>query len=90
MGKRKKTENNGPAVLPEPQQQVPAGENTEKKPISYVVVREGYRVSDKEYSNETDPVAISEKDFWNKVAKKHSYGEPVKIVQYDSKKHRVW
>ena len=28
--------------------------------------------------------------FWAEVENKHSYGAPVNIVQYDSKKHRVW
>jgi len=65
---------------------------TEKKdrPVTFVVVREGFRVSDREYSDSKDPAAIVERDFWKRVATNHSYGEPVGIVQYDSKKHRVW
>ena len=65
-------------------------ENKEQKPIKFVVVREGYRVSDKEYVTADDPVAISEQEFWTRVANTHSHGEPVQIVQFDSKKHRVW
>lgn len=61
-----------------------------KRSITYVVVREGFRVSDREYEDSADPAAVIEKEFWEKVAKNHSYGEPVEIVQYDAKKHRVW
>lgn len=57
---------------------------------TFVVVRDGIRVSDKEYSTENDSSAINELTFWSKIAKKHSHGEPVKIVPYDSKKHKVW
>ena len=85
MAKQKKTEE--ATFVP---QQVNDGSNTEAKPITYVVVREGYRVSDREYETPDDPAAISEQEFWTQVAKKHSYGEPVSIVQYDSRKHRVW
>jgi len=73
-------------------QQVVTG-NTEKKferPVTFVVVREGFRVSDREYSAANDPFAIEERNFWKRVATNHSYREPVAIVQYDSKKHRVW
>jgi hypothetical protein len=62
----------------------------EAKPAKFVVVRDGYRVSDKEYAAANDAAAITERDFWTRVARNHSYGEPVGIVQYDSKKHRVW
>jgi hypothetical protein len=55
----------------------------------YVVVRNGVRVSDREYTSQTDPIAMMEKAFWTKVAAK-SHGEPVTIVEYDPKKHRVW
>ena len=61
-----------------------------ERPITFVVVRAGIRVSDREYSSSDDDVAIQEKEFWNKVAQNHSYGEPVEIVQYDPRKHRVW
>jgi hypothetical protein len=62
----------------------------EAKPARYVVVRDGYRVSDKEYETPTDPVCIAEIGFWNRVAKNHSHGEKVAAVPYDSKRHRVW
>lgn len=65
-------------------------DNNEKSQVSWVVVRDGFRVSDREYLDQSDPVAIAEKAFWTKVAKNHSYNEPVKIVQYESKKHRIW
>lgn len=57
---------------------------------TYVVVRDGYRVSEKEYLNKDDPNAVAEKEFWTKVENKHSWGAMVDIVPYDSKKHRVW
>ena len=63
---------------------------TEERTPFYVVVREGFRVSDREYSSPDDPAAEAEADFWHRVAQKHSYGEPVQIVQYESKKHRIW
>jgi hypothetical protein len=62
-----------------------------ERPLTYVVVRDGYRVSDLEYSTpDGGGNATVEKEFWTRVAKKHSHGEPVEIVQYDPKKHRVW
>lgn len=64
-------------------------QSTIERPTSYVVVRDGFRVSDKEYASMNDSVAIGERDFWKRVSDKYSC-EPVKIVQYDSKKHRVW
>ena len=66
------------------------GEGGEKKSAKYVVVREGHRVSDKEYDSAMDPACIDEVNFWTKVSKKHSYGEKVEAVMYDSKKHRIW
>ena len=73
-----------------PDSQQVTTENKEIRPIKFVVIREGYRVSDREYATSDDPVAVDERDFWSRVANNHSYGEPVTIVQYDSKKHRVW
>lgn len=87
MGKRKKTDSQATAT---PQPQATNTGKTEAKPVRYVVVREGYRVSDKEYETPTDPACVSEVQFWTKVAQNHSYGEKVEAVQYDSKKHRVW
>jgi hypothetical protein len=80
-------------AAPVSSQQVTA-DNIENKPstkiITYVVVRDGSRVSDREYSTSTDPAALVEKEFWSRVEKNHSWGAPVEIVQYDSKKHRTW
>jgi hypothetical protein len=56
----------------------------------YIVTRDGCRVSASEYSTSNDPSCIAEFQFWTKVAKKHSSGEKVEIVPYDSKKHRTW
>ena len=85
MGKRNKSDK---TATSEPQQT--NNGITEETPACYVVVREGYRVSDKEYESPTDPLCIAEAQFWTKVAKNHSYGEKVEAVHYDSKKHRVW
>ena len=65
-------------------------ESEQKKPTVYVVVREGFRVSDKEYDNPKDPACRNEVEFWTKVSKNHSYSEKVEAVVYDSKKHRIW
>jgi hypothetical protein len=59
-------------------------------PTKYVVIRDNYRVSDREYEAFDDPNAINELQFWTRVANNHSYKEPVKIAVYDPKKHRVW
>lgn len=63
---------------------------TEARPIKYVVVRDGHRVSDREYDSPTDPFCVAEIKFWSGVSKGRSYGEKVEAIQYDSKKHRVW
>lgn len=68
-------------------------DNTEKKserPLTFVVVRDDSRVSDREYSIANDPFAIGERNFWKRVATNHSHGERVMIVQYDARMHRVW
>jgi len=85
MGKRKKTEK----AAPEPQQ-VTDGKTAEARPVTYVVLRAGYRVSDKEYSDVNDPACVSELEFWSKVERYHSHGAPVKVEVFDPKKHRVW
>ena len=63
---------------------------TEAKPVKYVVVRDGCRVSDREYDSPTDPACVAEIEYWKKIALSCSYGEKVETVPYDSKKHRVW
>ena len=62
----------------------------ENREVRYVVVREGHRVSAQEYVTATDPKELEEQRFWRKVATKNSWGEPVGIVNYDNKLHRVW
>ena len=63
---------------------------TEARPVKYVVVRDGHRVSDREYDSPTDLLCTAEIKFWSGVSKGKSYGEKVEAVPYDSKKHRVW
>jgi hypothetical protein len=88
MGKRTQEVNE---AAPENTQQVnQTVESEDSKTIKYVVLRAGFRVSDREYDTPTDPVCTQEVDFWTGVANNHSYGEPVEAVVYDSKKHRVW
>jgi len=86
MGKRNKSENS--TATSEPQQTIDG--ITETKSVRYVVVREGYRVSDREYDDPLDPLCVIEVQVWTKVAQNHSYGEKVEVVQYDSRKHRIW
>ena len=71
-------------------QMVSTGKPTEASPVRYVVLREGHRVSDREYETPTDSKCIEEVRFWTRIAKNHSYGEKVEAVKYDSKIHRVW
>jgi hypothetical protein len=56
----------------------------------FVVTRDGYRVTDLEYSVQNDEKALSERDFWNRVSSKSKDGTKVLIVPFDSKLHRVW
>jgi hypothetical protein len=67
----------------------PKGEQKEPTP-SYVVVRNGVRVSDKEYSKADEPRAVAERDFWKAAVNRHPDGTKIEIVQYDKKKHRIW
>lgn len=85
MGKKPRNE----AKATPPPQTATTGQ-PEAKPVRYVVVRDGHRVSDKEYDSPTDPACVVEIEFWRGVAKKASYGEKVEAVPYDSKRHRVW
>ena len=57
---------------------------------TFVVVRDNLRVSDKEYLTEDDVMALTERDFWQKIINRHPDGTKVGIVQYDKKKHRIW
>ena len=60
------------------------------RPIKYVVIRGGHRVSDREYDSPDNPQCLDEIKFWSGVSKSSSYGEKVEVVLYDSKIHRVW
>ena len=64
--------------------------STSNSPVTYVVVRDGFRVSDREYNSPTDEEAVVEKKFWAKIAREHSHKERVQIVTYEPSKHRVW
>jgi len=58
--------------------------------VSFVVTRGGLRVSDKDYPSADSERAISERNFWNRVATKYPDGTKLEIVRYDKKKHRIW
>ena len=90
MKKSIKSNKEAAPVVPTVETVKPEVKYVEPKIITYVVVRDGYRVSDREYLIVDDPIAITEKEFWTKVATDHSWGEKVDIVQYDPKKHRTW
>jgi len=57
---------------------------------TYVVTRDGLRVSDQEYLTLDFPVALAERDFWQKIVNKYPDGTKIEIVQFDKKKHRIW
>jgi hypothetical protein len=57
---------------------------------TYVVVRNGVRVSDRDYSNPGDTRAIAEKEFWQRVVTRYPDGTRIEIVPFDKKKHRIW
>ena len=63
-------------------------EELDQTPITYVVVRDGNRVSDREYNNESE--ANEEFAFWNRIVTSYPDGTKVKIVPFDKKKHRIW
>ena len=73
-----------------PQTIQPSDNKTEETSVKYVVVREGYRVSDVEYDSPVESNCLAEIKFWSNVSKNNSYGEKVEVVQYNSKKHKVW
>lgn len=84
---------NHPETKAAPTSQSVTTDNAEEKsnrPETFVVIRDGFRVSEREYSSSDDVVAIEEQKFWKRVATNHSYGESVNIVKYDSRNHRVW
>lgn len=56
----------------------------------YVVVRNGIRVSDKDYSKADDERAVAERDFWQRVVARWPDGTKIEIVPFDKKKHRIW
>lgn len=85
MGRKTKEINEAASVAP----QVSSGKQ-EHSGTRYVVVRDGHRVSANEYANPNDPKALDELKFWRLVENKHSWGAPVKIVEFDNQLHRIW
>jgi hypothetical protein len=55
----------------------------------YVVVRDGFLVSENRYNNPEDPDAKSELNFWKGIARKSKDGTVVKIVKFDDKIHKT-
>lgn len=60
--------------------------NKEQK---YIVIRNGYRVSENVYDSPDHPEAISELEFWKRVASRTPHvKEDIRIVVYDEKKYK--
>ncbi len=55
---------------------------------SYVVLRDGIRVSEKEYVTKSD--AKDELSYWNKLLERWPDGTKVEIVEKKPRKHRVY
>lgn len=60
------------------------------KESSYVVVRNGIRVSDVEYRSDVDAAAKNELAYWKKLVTDWPDGSIVEIVKKDNKKHRIY
>jgi hypothetical protein len=73
-----------------PQSPQSATSGKPERPAKFVVIRDGHRVSDREYDSAADPACVAEIAFWSKISKSSSHGEKVEAVPYDSKKHRVF
>lgn len=65
-------------------------EPKQDKQVTYVVVRDGKRVNDREYLTPDDPEALSWVEHYKNIIKKWPDGTFVEVVKYDNKKHRVW
>lgn len=87
MGRKKKDPKQTAPVAPQVTTDKPEQTNRETR---YVVVRDGHRVSSQEYSSTDDAKAQEELNFWRLVERKHSWGAPVELVQYDNRLHRVF
>lgn len=63
----------------------------EQNPL-YVVVRNGLRVSDRDYQKQDDTRAVAEREFWQRVVNRWeaNQGTKIEIVPFDKKKHRIW
>ena len=89
MPRKKKTEVKSDAVPTPTNTPVASGEQSKEK-AKYVVIRNGFRVSDVEYDNISDSAAISEKGYWMKVSKAARDGSKVEIVPFNKKLHRTY
>ena len=88
MPRKKKTEKVEPLVET-PIQKIDLGSKPEESE-KFVVVRDDRRVSDNEYTDDKDPKAIEEMQFWKRVCTNWSPQEKVKTVKFNKKKHRNW
>lgn len=75
---------NTPSIEQGEQEWYPSGQ------CSYVVTRNGIRVSDKEYLDTNNETIQNELSFWKRVVSNYPDGSKVEIVQFDKKKHRIW
>lgn len=89
MPRKKKTEAKSDAV-PTPIDAPVVSEEQAQEPVKYVVTRAGFRVSEAEYTDPQDEVALRERDFWNRVAKAAKDGSSAQIVQFNKRLHRIW
>ena len=90
MSKDKKVKEVATDSVPTPAEtQVVSGEQS-AEPNVYVVVRDGFRVSEATYTDSTDDNALSELAFWRRVSDRSNDGTKVEIVLFDKKKHRTW
>lgn len=85
MGKTKTEE-----TPQQPNNSVPAPTEQEKRRLTYVVLRGGFRVNDIEYDTPDDPKALSWMEHYQRIINQWPDGTTVEIVQYDPKKHRAW
>jgi hypothetical protein len=60
------------------------------EPTKYVVVRDGHRVSDRDFLTSSDEAAIAELNFWKRVSNRFPDGTKIEIVPFNKKIHRIY
>lgn len=90
MARNQKNKDVSPESVPTPVETSVVSKEPSAEPTLYVVVRDGFRVSDTTYMVADDPYAVAEHAFWKRVSDKSKDGTKVEVVVFDKKKHRVW